>query len=201
MHVRRSRRIQQRPTNEVHIKQYVRSTYPFSWDYVSICGDCRSSRQNNNKSTSRLAAAAAAARLYTTILRRRSHWPNKNQSQVTHKSQLFHRFFTWTSNTTMVNAAREKWPTIVLTGSLAGADNENSMLNHDYSVSFHFSAFVVVVVFLIQLVVSTHTRNSIDGIRTWRSENRVQRKYTQVRYRWQLCTVRLTLNRFRFGHF
>lgn len=57
----------------------------------------------------------------------------------------------------MVNAAREKWPTIVLTGSLAGADNENSMLNHDYSVSFHFSVFVVVF-FYSAGCIHTHTK-------------------------------------------
>lgn len=62
----------------------------------------------------------------------------------------------------MVNAAREKWPTIVLTGSLAGADNENSMLNHDYSVSFHFSVFVVVFFLFSWLYPHTHETASTE---------------------------------------
>lgn len=59
----------------------------------------------------------------------------KNQSQVTHKSQLFFSDFQRELQNIHTMATRpEKWSTIV-----HWLTTQNSMLNHDFSVSFHFN--------------------------------------------------------------
>lgn len=164
MYARLYRRIQQRPTNEVHIKQYVRSTYPFSGDYVSICGDFDLVDKTTTKSTSRL---AAAAQLYTTMLRRRSLWPNKNQSQVTHKSQLFHRFF-------YVNFKYNN-------GKCGQREVADYCALADWpGLTTKIQCWIMTIQFLFIsrrgcccfFLFSWLYSNSMDGIWTWRSENR-----------------------------
>lgn len=58
-------------------------------------------------------------------------WPNKDQSQVTHKSQLFLRFYV------NYNAQWQRGLNEVA-DHCALADKKNSMLNHDFSVSLWF---------------------------------------------------------------